>query len=275
MEENKKIILGKDNQEPQIPNEFIDDEFVVPTEDVELPSNGAFYPNGKKTVKVKYLTAEEDDVLFSPELIKSGKVLDALLQIAVIDKELNPSDMLIGDRNAVLIHLRRTGLGDEYQPGKMTCPSCGEEYLPDIDLSKLKLKKLNDTPDENGWYDFILPIMKKNIKFRMLNGKDENKISKASESGRKRGKGKYKVSTGVTERYKLQIMEVEGNRDKLYISKLVSSMPMKDSIAFREYVKLISPGVDFNYNFECKNCGHAYEDDVPMTFRLFYPNAEL
>ena len=70
-------------------------------------------------------------------------------------------------------------------------------------------------------------------------------------------------------------MEVEGNRDKTYIAKLVSAMPMKDSLVFREYSKLISPGVDFNYEFECTNCGHHYEDDVPMTYRLFYPNADL
>jgi hypothetical protein len=278
MEENEKIVLGNQNQnqpEQNIPSEFIDNEFEVPTEQVELPSKGVFYPNNKKSVTVKYLTAEEDDILFSPELIKSGKVLDALLQIAVIDKDLNPNDMLIGDRNAVLIHLRKTGLGDEYQPGKMGCPSCGEEYVPDVNLNDLKLKFIEDMPDENGWYDFELPIMKKKIKFRMLNGNDENKIAKASETGTKRGRGKYKVSKGVTERYRLQIMEVEGNRDKLYISKLISAMPMKDSIAFREYVKNISPGVDFNYTFECKSCGHVYEDDVPMTYRLFYPNAEL
>ena len=276
MEENeKKIIIGQEKPaSDNIPQEFIDDEFLVPTEEVELPSKGVFYESGKKTVKVKYLTAEEDDILFSPELIKSGKVLDALLQVAIIDKDLNPMEMLIGDRNAVLIHLRRTGLGNIYQPGKMTCPSCNEEYVPDVDLDKLTLKELEDMPDENGHYDFLLPLMKKKIKFRMLNGKDESKISKTSDTGKK-AKGKYKVSKGITERYRLQIMEVEGNKDKLYIAKLISAMPMRDSIAFREYVKLMSPGIDFNYMFECTKCGHNYEGDVPMTYRLFYPNADL
>ena len=278
--QKEKIILGGNNTNQNIPpqsmpNEFIDNEFLVPTEDVELPSKGVFYANNKKTAKIKYLTAEEDDVLFSPELIKSGKVLDALLQIAIIDKDLNPNDMIIGDRNAVLIYLRRTGFGDVYQPGKVTCPSCGEEYVPDIDLSLLKMKFLEDMPDENGWYNFLLPTMKKNIKFRMLTGNDENKISKASNSGVKKGTGKYQVSKGVTERYRLQIMEVEGNKDKIYIAKLISAMPMRDSIAFREYAKLISPGIDLNYNFECKHCGHTYEDEVPMTYKLFYPNADV
>ena len=187
MEPNdKKIVLGQKGVPQQsMQNEFVDDEFKVPTTEVELPSLGAFYPNGKKSVTIKYLTAEEDDVLFSPELIKSGKVLDALLQIAIVDQDLHPNDMLVGDRNTVLIHLRRTGLGDIYKPGKMTCPSCGEEYYPEVDLSRLELKKLKDSPDENGCYSFKLPNMDKNIKFRMLNGKDENRIAKASEHGTK------------------------------------------------------------------------------------------
>lgn len=279
--EEKRIIVGQNKienkpAEQSIPQQFIDNEFAVPTEEIELPSKGIFYPNGKSTVKVRYLTAEEDDVLFSPELIKSGRVLDALLQIAVIDKDLNPDDMIVGDRNAVLIHLRRTGIGEEYKPGKMTCPSCSEEYEPVVDLNELKLKFLETKPDSNGEYDFLFPIMKKNIKFRLLNGKDENKIAKATQTTKKGNSNtSYKVSKSVTEKYRLQIMEVEGNRDKLYISKFISSMPMRDSLVFREYTKLISPGVDFNYKFECSNCGHIYEDDVPMTYKLFYPDLEI
>jgi rubredoxin len=276
-ENEKRIIVGQQNKpiEQNIPKEFIDNEFITPTEEIELPSLGLFYPNGKKTVKVKYLTAEEDDVLFSPELIKSGRVLDALLQIVIVDKDLHPDDMIVGDRNAILVHVRKTGIGEEYMPGKMTCPSCGEQYEPVVDLNKLKLKYLENKPDQNGEYDFFLPLMKKNIKFRMMTGKDENKIGKATQNTSKKGVSSFKVSKGVTERYRLQIMEVEGNRDKLYISKLISAMPMKDSMVFREYTKLLSPGVDFNYNFECTQCGHHYEDEVPMTYRLFYPNADL
>ena len=278
--QDKRIIVGQtkvdtNHGEQILPKEFIDTEFMVPTEEIELPSMGVFYPNGKKTVTVKYLTAEEDDVLFSPELIKSGRVLDALLQIVVLDKDLNPDDMLVGDRNTILIHARKTGIGEEYKPGKMTCPSCGEQYEPVVNLNLLKLKYLENKPDEKGEYDFLMPIMKKNVKFRLLNGKDENKISKATQSTKKGGSSNFKVSKAVTERYRLQIMEVEGNRDKIYISKFISAMPMKDSLVFREYVQLISPGIDFNYEFDCTNCGHYYEDEVPMTYRLFYPNTDL
>ena len=280
-QEERKIIVGqkaqpeKNNTEQSVMQQFVDNEFVVPTEDVDLPSKGYFYPNGKKSVKVKYLTADEDDILFSPELIKSGRVFDALLQTVIIDKDLNPDDMIVGDRNAILIHARKTSIGEEYVPGKMTCPSCGEVYEPKVNLSELKLKYIEHLPNEKGEYDFMFPIIKKNIKFRLLNGRDENRISKATQATKKTGTTSFKFSKGVTERYRLQIMEVEGNRDKTYIAKFISAMPMKDSLVFREYTKLISPGVDFNYTFECTNCGHQYEDDVPVTYKLFYPNAEL
>jgi hypothetical protein len=275
MEDSGKIKLGGQNIDKNISREIMEEEFLTPTEEIELPSKGVFYKNNKNTVKVKYLTTEEDNILFSPELIKSGKVFDALLSVAVIDNDITPDEMITGDRNSVLIYLRRTGLGDEYMPGKVTCPSCGEEYEPVIDLSKLNMKELDTLPDKNGEFDLFLPVIKKNIKFRMLTGADESRIQRASDTGVKKGKSKYKVSTGVTERYRLQIMEVEGNRDKSYISRFISAMPMKDSMLFREYAKLVSPGIDFNYNFECTKCGHLYEDDVMMTYRLFYPKADM
>ncbi|MFA5067050.1 MAG: hypothetical protein WC466_03295 [Candidatus Izemoplasmatales bacterium] len=279
-QEDKRIVIGQNKTEHvdstnSIPQQFIDDEFMVPTEEIDLPSKGAFYENGKKAVKIKYLTAEEDDVLFSPELIKSGRVLDALLQVVVVDKDLSPDDMVVGDRNAILIHIRKTGMGENYKPGKVTCPSCGEQYEPVVDLNQLKLKYLEHMPDERGEYDFFLPTMKKNIKFRMLNGRDENRISKATQTTKKGTGSSFKVAKSVTERYRLQIMEIEGSRDKLRIAQFISAMPMRDSLVFREYTKMISPGIDLNYTFECLNCGHVYEDDVPMTYKLFYPNAEL
>jgi hypothetical protein len=183
--------------------------------------------------------------------------------------------MLIGDRNAVLIHLRKTGLGNLYHPGSVTCPSCKEEYEPEVDLNKLTLKRLEHMPDERGEYSFFLGTMKKNIKFRFLRGEDENRLNKTNKGGIKKKGSTYKITTSITDRYKLQIMEVEGNRDKTYVAKVVSYMPMLDSVHFRQYIKEIAPGVDFNYVFTCKNCGHSYEDEVPLNYRLFYPNAEL
>jgi hypothetical protein len=151
-------------KEHNIPQQYLETEFQVPTETVSLPSKGVFYPNNKSTVTLKYLTAEEDDILFSPELIKSGKVLDVLLDKAVMDKDLRPEDMLSGDRNFLLIEMRKTGLGADYIPGEISCPSCGQAHTPVIDLDKLKSKDLEIMPDSAGEYDVQLPIIKANLK---------------------------------------------------------------------------------------------------------------
>jgi hypothetical protein len=278
MDENEKITLGansggNNNNRPPVQGPNMDDEFRVPTEEVTLPSRGVFYQNQKSTVKIKYLTAEEDNILFSTDLIRSGKVLDVLLEQAVLDKDLRPDDMVSGDRNYLLIEIRKTGFGDEYKPGEQTCGSCGQEYSPIVDLSKLTPKMLEVMPDSDGLYSLEMPVTKIPIRFRLLRGSDEKRLSKMIESGQKKPGG-AKVSRLITERYLLQIMEVNGNKDKLYISKFISAMPTKDSLFFREYNKQVEPGINLEYEFECTHCSATETKTVPINSRLFYPEAE-
>lgn len=278
MSEDNKIQLGGNRPNPNQstitnaqggnPLEF---EFNVPTDVVELPSRGYFY-NGKSTVQIKYLTAEEDDILFSPELIKSGRQLDVLIQNAVLDKDIPSNKLLSGDRNYILIALRRTGLGDEYVFGTKTCPECSHQYEPVVDLSQLKPKYLDEKPNEMGEYSLVLPFSKVNIKFRFLTGEDEQRLSKIAEQSSKKGSG-VRVNKLLTERYLSQIMEVNGNRDKLKIRDFISKMPMRDSAFFRDFIKRVEPGIDLNYDFECPSCGHVHNTDVPITIKLFYPEA--
>jgi len=266
-------VSHKTDEGQEIPSQFIDNEFIIPTDDVSLPSEGKFYENGKKSVKIKYLTAEDENILTSAELIKNGKVLDVLLEKAIVDKDLRPEEMLTGDRNAVLLALRSTGYGDEYEV-KMTCPECGEEYTTNVALSSLKHKSLLLSPDQNGEFSIELPKTKWPVTFRLLNGKDENYLTKKSEQ-LKKIKTKSQYSSMLTERYLLQIMELNGNRDKLYISKAVANMPISDSLFLREYIKEIEPGVNMEHEFECKSCGAIYNDIVPIGVKLFWPNAKI
>lgn len=275
MENNEKITIGNNsgntnNPKPHFQQE--EDEFKIPTEDVKLPSNGRFYENGKNSVKIKYLTAEGDNILFSTDLIKSGKVLDMLLESSVVDMDLRPDEMISGDRNHVLIELRKTGFGPEYKPGKMTCSSCGHEHYPTVDLDKLKIKEVDLAPDSDGCYTVVLPTTKMEIRFRLLTGADEKRLAKMIEHGTK--KGGVKVSRVITERYLLQIMAVNGVTDKVYISRFISAMPTRDSLFFREYNRQVEPGVDLNYEFECPSCGSIDNKDVPITHRLFYPDVD-
>lgn len=273
MSDNDKISLGGAGNSGNQNRSSVDDEFKVPSEEVELPSRGVFYPNGKSTVTIKYLTASEDDILFSTDLIKSGKVLDVLLEHSILDKDLRPEDMVSGDRNYLLIEIRKTGFGSEYNPGEIICGGCNQDYSPTVDLDKLKPKMIETMPDEKGWYAVELPITKIPIKFRLLRGSDEKRLSKMIEVSQKKA-GQFKVSKLITERYLLQIMEVNGNTDKLYISKFINAMPTKDSLFFREYNRQIEPGIDLDYEFECPHCGHTEMKTVPINSKLFYPDVD-
>lgn len=248
--------------------------FEAPTQILDLPSKGLFYPNGQSQLKVKGLTAMEDDILFTPELITQNKVLHAVLDSAVIDETLRPENMLACDRSYVLIQLRMDGFGNEYEPGPMTCDNCGNIYSPKVDLSLLKVKPLIHKPDSDGMYFVELPMSKVKIRFRLLNGKDELALQSKGMAAIKKNSG-FKSKKLWSERYLLQIMEVNGESDKIFIKSFIEAMPLGDSQFFRKYAFEVEPGIDLNYNFTCSHCGFEDERLVPITPRLFYPDADV
>ncbi len=265
--------MGDSSIPENILNQMVDNEFQAITDVVALPSKGIFYHNKQSSIKVKHLTADDENILTSPELIRNGKVLDVLLENAIVDGNLSAEDMLVGDRNAVLFFLRKEGYGDVY-PVKMACPSCGETFKEDVLISSLGMKNLEVQPDSEGLFSVELPKTRWKIKFRMLTGKDEAYLTKKAEQPKKTKKN-VSYSQLLTERYIIQIMFINGDNDKLKIQKAASNMPISDSLFLREYMREIEPGVDMSYNFNCKSCGHQFEDNVPITATLFWPNAKI
>lgn len=252
---------------------MVDNEFGPQTDVVNLPSRGKFYLNKQAQVKVKSLTAEDENILTSPELIRSGKVLDVLLSNAIIDDTLTPEDMLVCDKNAVLLALRQEGYGNNYEV-KMTCPSCSKEFQDFVPLSELETKELEAQFDEDGLFAVTLPKTKWVLKFKLLTGRDELLLSKKSEVYKKT-KNNEKYQQFLTERYFLQIQQINGHTDKLVIKKAISNMPISDSLFLREYIREIEPGIDMNWHYTCKHCSHTFEDSVPITAKLFWPNAKI
>ena len=243
--------------------------FEVPFDVIELPSKGLLYPGNNNTVKVQYLTAADENVLTSPNLIKNGKVIDVLLERKIKEFPIPIKDMLVGDRNSVMVWLRATGYGEIY-PVKLTDPNNYEEFDYDVDLNNLNSKPLGADPDENGLFDFDLPKSKKKVKFKLLTVADESNIVKKSEARNK--KVKSQVSNTLTYRLETQIQSIDGNTDKSFIAQYIQVMPAYDSLKFREYSDSIEPGIDLSVEVEGPS-GERFPVTVPIGLDFFWPNA--
>jgi hypothetical protein len=251
-------------------NQENDFNFEAPFDVLELPSKGLLYPGRPATVKVEYLTAADENILTSPNLIRSGKVLDVLLQKKIKSSEIPMEQMLVGDRNAIMIWLRATGYGEMY-PVKMLDPETAEEFETEIDLSNLGTKELTAQPDENGEFDFLLPRSKKKIKFRLLTVADETSITKKTEQRNKATKSP--ISNALTYRLQAQIKEIEGNRDPSMIAKFIEIMPAFDSLKFREYSDEIEPGIDLEVDVEGPS--GTFRSPFTIGLNFFWPNARV
>jgi hypothetical protein len=244
----------------------------VPFDVIPLPSKGLLYPGQNGMVKVEYLTAVDENILTSQNLIKSGKVLEYLLERKIKESPVPMEDLLVGDRNAIMIWLRATGYGEMY-PVKLTDPGSGVEFDYEINLSELKNKELPDgvEPDERGEFSFELPKSKMKIKFKLLTVGDEKSIMSRAEKYEKATKSQ--VSNMLTYRLQAQIKEIDGNRDVNYIQQYVNVMPAFDSLKFREYSDSIEPGIDMSVEVEGPT--GTFQAPVTIGLNFFWPNVRV
>lgn len=205
---------------------------------VELPSRGILYPNGTKSVKVAYLTAADENILASPNLVATGNVIDELLKRKVLTRDVPIEEMLTQDKQAILIFLRNTAFGSELKL-TLTDPKTQERFDHTIDLSELTYKEFNLTPDENGEYQYFMEKSKKKVTFKFLNEKEEREIDDIRDSWN--GLGSAPV---VTKRLEKLIKSVEGNKDPMNIRNFIETLPILDSQNFRKFVVKNKPGVD-------------------------------
>ena len=245
--------------------------YKFPTEMVELPSKGYFYPEGHPLasgrVEVKYMTAREEDILTSQNLIEQGIVIDKLMESLIVDKSIKIDDMLIGDKNAIMVSARILGYGKDYE-----FTYGGKEHK--IDLSKLEPEKIDFTKHTKGQNSFLfeLPTSKREITFKLLNGTDEKEISIEIEAREKINK---EYSPELTTRLKQMLLSVDGKSDKTYINNFVDNEFLsRDSLAFREYLSKVTPDVDMTTKV-VDSAGKETVISVPVTIRFFWPSAGI
>lgn len=205
---------------------------------VELPSRGIHYQNNKKSVRVAYLTAADENILASPNITQTNQIVSELLKRKVLDRDINVDDLVDEDRQAILIFLRNTAFGSEYSVS-LTDPKTNEEFETRVDISDLNFKEFNLTPDANGEYKYYMEKSKLEVTFKFLNQKQENDLKEIEKSWNGVG-----VAPIMTKRLEMMIKSVAGNREMMNIHNFVQNLPIKDSQDFRKYVNENKPGLD-------------------------------
>ena len=250
----------------------------IPIESVPLPSKGLIYPvdsplYGKETLEIRPMTAKEEDILTSRALIKKGTVLTEVMKSCLIDKNIDPDMLISGDRNALMIALRITGYGADYTVD-VDCPACGSTNKNEFDLSELGIKRLEVSPVTEGanLFELELPLTKKTVQVKFLNGHDEQDIAKTA--ARKKKQGLQQNDTAVTDRLIRSIVSVDEIRDKNKIGIFVRNMPARDSLALRKFLDNYEPGIDMKAWMTCSNCHEHSEVRLPLGASFFWPDTQ-
>lgn len=250
-----------------------DTKYDFPTEVISLPSEGNCYPKenplSSGQIEIKYMTAREEEILSSQNLIKSGVVLDKLFESIIVDKNINPDDLIIGDKNAIMLATRILGYGpdytveveDEFGDKNKVTVNLGEVKTKDVDVAKLN-------PDNR--YKFITPFGKNEIEFKLLTHGDEKSIDIDVKAFKKVNKGGS--SSELTTRYRYMIKSVDGKDDMKSIVNFINNKFLaRDTKSFREYIKEIQPDVKLEFEYINPNSGEKEVRPIPLGVGFFWP----
>jgi hypothetical protein len=248
---------------------------VYPTEMIDLPSKGVFYPEDSPLrsgqIEIKYMTAKEEDILTSTNLIQKGIVLDKLLDSLIVTKGVKSADLLVGDLNAVMVAARILGYGKDY-PVKLSCPSCGELVEQTADLTELATVN-EPTGTDLAEFTIVLPVSKAEVTLKFLTRADELAIEKEVQALKKAA---GQVSGEGTARLRKIIKSVNGDEKPGTIWSFVENLLVRDSRYLREQYREKIPDVDFNITVEC-TCENSSDKKVrlPIGADFFWPDATL
>jgi hypothetical protein len=246
-------------------------EHKFPTEVIDLPSGGKVYikdsPLSSGKLELKYMTTREEDILMSENLIKKGVVIDKLLDSLIVTKGVKQQDLVLGDKNAVLVAARILAYGPEYT-AEVTNPKNQEETVSHtFDLSQCPFKELpKDVDYTDNSFNYTTHIGKNKIKFRLLTGKEEALIEKDLKQS-----AKYGYSTDITTRLRYTITEVDGDSKPETITEFTQNLLARDSMALRNYIQEISPDIDLTSEIEIG--GETVSVSIPLSVTFFWPQS--
>ena len=246
-------------------------EYKFPSEIIDLPSGGKVYPEDSPLregkLEIKYMTAKEEDILTSQNLISKGVVIDRLLNSLILTKGVVADDLIIGDKNGLMVAARILAYGPEYE-AEVSNPNTGETFNHVFNLAECEFKKLPDEVDGDT-FEFELPVSKHKITFKLLNGKDEQVIKEDIEAFKKLNQD---VIPELTTRLRHVVKSVDGDETPATINIFVQNMLSKDSLELRKEITRVSP--DINMERQIEIGGEMVSVLIPMTSNFFWPNTE-
>jgi hypothetical protein len=246
-------------------------KYDFPTEVLDLPSKGLVYPKdhplASGQITIKYMTAKEEDILSNQNLIKKGIVLDKLFESIIVDR-IDIKDIIIGDKNAIILVTRLLGYGADYAM-KFYSGITGESINTIVDLSKVQTKEVDFSLFKNkNEFEFTTPLGKNKLTFKLLTHGDELAVEKDITALQKLNKD---TAADITTRLRYMITSVDGKNDVATINKYINGMLARDSRAFRDYVKVMSPDMDMTFEYT-HSTGEKEALPITMGVNFFWPS---
>ena len=214
------------------------ENFNLPHDIVKLPSGGRFYKSKKSSVKVGYLTANDENVIINGITNDRDNLIINLLRNKLYEHDLRPEELLDGDVEAILIFLRNTSFGPEYDIN-LEDPSTGKKFQTTIILDELNIKQPKVQPNDDDMFILTLPKSSSTVKIKLLTLGDNTEISNLEKTY-----PKGRVTPTITWRLNKQILEVDGNSDRLFISKFIDTLHIADSKYIRNFVRDNQPSLE-------------------------------
>jgi hypothetical protein len=246
-------------------------EHKFPSEVIDLPSEGRLYSkdhpcsNGK--IEIKYMTAKEEDILTSQNLIKKGVVIDTLINSLIITEGVTSNDLLIGDKNAVMVAARILAYGPEYVC-EIKDPNTGNDITQTFNLADCPFKKLPEGIKENK-FEVELPVSKSKVVFKLLTGLEEKNIEDELNSQKKIGSD---IVPELTTRLRHCITSVDGDDSQSTINSFSVNILARDSMHLRKQISKVSPDIELTQRVDIG--GEPVKVDIPMTVGFFWPSTE-
>lgn len=240
--------------------------FNLPHDVIQLPTQGKFYKSKKKSIKVGYLTAADENVLAEVDFRKNVNegIILPLLRNKIYERDLRPEELLDGDVEAILLFLRNTSFGPEYRVTS-TDPITDERFTATILLDELNYKKTAVEPNEDGYFETTLPVSKKNVLLKLLTINDKIEVDRIVKSY-----PSERTAPSITTRLVKNIVSIDGDDDKSKISTFVEQMPIADSKHIRRFLIDNEPRLDLSKEVIAPS-GEKVVVDITFGVEFFRP----